>query len=86
MPSRAGSPNKNKQALIRLLQEKYPGYRPVLEMARIAHETEDPNLAAQMHKEVAQYVEPKRKAVEWTDGQGNSLAPAFIMTLNAPKN
>jgi len=37
MPSRAGSPNKNKQALIALLQAKYPGYHPVMEMAAIAN-------------------------------------------------
>jgi hypothetical protein len=33
VPSRAGSPNKNKQALIALLEQKYPGYQPVLCMA-----------------------------------------------------
>ena len=37
MPSRAGSPNKNKQALIALLQAKYPGYHPVMELAAIAN-------------------------------------------------
>ncbi len=38
MPSRKGSPNKNKQALIALLKAKYPGYHPVLEMAAIAND------------------------------------------------
>ena len=65
MASRAGSPNRNKQALILLLQDKYPGYHPVLAMADIAHDkTNDVALRASMHKEVAQYVTPKLKAVE----------------------
>ena len=68
MPNRKGVPNKNKQALIILLQNKYPGYHPVLSMATIAHETDDPQLAAQMHKEVAQYVTPKLKAIEHSGG------------------
>ena len=85
MASRKGSPNRPKRLLLARLQELYPGYHPVLEMDRIAHETDDPNLAAQMHKEVAQYVEAKRKAVEWTDGDGNSIAPAFVMQINGKK-
>ena len=34
--SRKGRPNLNKQALIELLKTEYPGYEPVLEMARSA--------------------------------------------------
>ena len=37
MPSRAGSPNKNKQRLLAKLREEYPGYEPVIEIARAAH-------------------------------------------------
>ncbi len=65
MPSRAGSPNKNKQALIALLQAKYPGYHPVMEMAAIGNDPEnDLQTRFNAHKEVAQYVTPKLKAVE----------------------
>ena len=65
MPSRAGSPNKNKQALIILLQAKYPDYHPVLAMAEVANdETNDLPTRFNAHKEVAQYVTPKLKAVE----------------------
>lgn len=64
MPSRAGSPNKNKQALLKILQAKYPDYHPVLELATIAHESEDETIRFNAHKEVAQYVTPKLKAVE----------------------
>lgn len=60
-----GIPNKNKQALLRILQEKYPDYHPVLEMVYIAMDMKnDVNLRASMHKEVAQYVTPKLKALE----------------------
>lgn len=37
MPSRKGSPDKRKTALIALLQQKYPGYQPVIEIAEAAH-------------------------------------------------
>lgn len=67
MPSRAGSPNKNKQALIALLQAKYPDYHPVVEMAAIANDdNNDLQTRFNAHKEVAQYVTPKLKAVEHT--------------------
>ncbi len=61
-----GSRNKPKQRLIALLEAKYPGYNPVVELARIAHETDDEQLRFNAHKEVAQYVTPKLKAVETT--------------------
>jgi len=65
MPRPAGSLNKPKRALLKLLQEKYPNYHPVLEMAKIAHDMDnDVTLRANMHKEVAQYVEAKQKAIE----------------------
>ncbi len=60
-----GTPNKPKQALLDLIQEKWPGYHPVIQMAGIAND-EDVDLSTRLlaAKEVAQYVEPKRKAVE----------------------
>jgi hypothetical protein len=65
VPSRAGSPNKNKQALIALLELKYPGYNPVVEMAKIATDMgNDLSTRFAAHKEVAQYITPKLKAVE----------------------
>ncbi len=38
MPRDKGIPNKNKQALILLLQAKYPDYHPVMDMAAIAND------------------------------------------------
>ena len=60
-----GLPNKNKQALIALLQAKYPGYQPVVSMADIANdESNDLLMRFNAHKEIAQYIVPKLKAVE----------------------
>ena len=63
----AGTPNKNKQALIALLEAKYPGYQPVVSMAEIANDMDnDLQMRFNAHKEVAQYIVPKLKAVEHT--------------------
>lgn len=67
----AGTPNKRKAHLLAQLRKLYPEYHPIIEMATIALEKDeegnyknDINLRAAMHKEIAQYVEPKRKAIE----------------------
>ena len=63
----AGTPNKNKQALIALLEARYPGYQPVVSMAEIANDMDnDLQMRFNAHKEVAQYIVPKLKAVEHT--------------------
>jgi hypothetical protein len=76
MPSRAGRPNKNKQFLLRKLQEMYgDDFNPVIKMAENAvalqaiaeSEPDDANArrsALDGWDKVAQYVEPKLKAVE----------------------
>lgn len=69
--SRKGIPNKKKahekQALILLIQAKYPEYNPILSMVDIANdESNDINLRASMHKEVSPYIMPKLKAMEIT--------------------
>lgn len=75
MPRPKGVPNRPKRALLRLLQEKYPGYHPVLRMCEIAHSPEaDISLKAQMHKEIARYVEPVLQAVAVSqDEEGGPL-------------
>ena len=79
MPSRAGSPNKNKQALIALLQAKYPGYSPVVSMADIANDMDnDLSTRFNAHKEVAQYVTPKLKALEVTGEMNVALYKPVI--------
>jgi hypothetical protein len=60
-----GTPNRAKQALLAAIQDKFPEYHPVLAMAEIANDGELPiDLRFSAHKEIAQYVEPKRKAIE----------------------
>ena len=67
MPSRAGSPNKNKNAALALLKRKLGAdFHPLLEMAELYQETpkEDVNLRFTIMKEVSPYCLPKLKAVE----------------------
>ncbi len=82
----AGTPNKDKAALLELIQETIgdSNYHPVVAMAVIANDTTSRRvrvggkrvtvpkysleLRATMHREVAQYVAPKLKAVEHTAG------------------
>lgn len=62
-----GTPNKPKQELLAKIQEQYPGYHPVMAMAALANDEDAPDfLRFQANKEVAQYIEPKRKALEVT--------------------
>lgn len=47
-----------------LLQEEYPGYHPLIGVAKIAHDTEDERLRFDCHKVLSEFVEPKLKSVE----------------------
>ena len=79
MGSRAGIPNKNKQALIALLEVKYPGYNPVVSMAEIANDMDnDLPTRFNAHKEVAQYIVPKLKALEITGDMNVALYKPII--------
>lgn len=61
-----------------MLAERWPGYHPVLAMAAIANdEAVELETRFQAHKEVAQYVEPKRKAIEHTGAEGGPVALTF---------
>ena len=75
-----GSANKNKQALLLMLQDKFPDYHPIMEMAAIANdETQKIELRANMHKEIAHYVVPKRKAVEITGDLDEPLVVSMMI-------
>lgn len=76
-----GVPNKDKRALMDRIEALYPGYHPVIAMAAIANdESGDVDLAMrfQAHKEVAQYVEPKRKAIEHSGEGGGPLTVQIV--------
>ena len=53
------------------MEEKFPGYHPILQMAGLAQdESVDIKLRILCHKEVAQYLYPKKKAVGHSSGEG----------------
>ena len=63
--SRKGIPNKDKTLLLRALQKIHTGYNPLTELLNLAHsDTTTANEKITCHKEIAQYVNPKLKAVE----------------------
>lgn len=74
MPRPKGSRNRPKRRLLQLLQESYPDYHPVLEMAKTANDDSvDANTRFQANKEVAKYVEPALKATEITGEDGGPI-------------
>jgi len=91
MASRAGSPNKNKQRLLKALQAEYgEDFNPVMQMAKNAHEiqrsidegeTENSRLdAMNAWDKVAVYTTPKLKAIEIT---GDPEAPVYTAETTA---
>ncbi len=79
-----GSPNKPKRALLRMLEEQFPGWHPVTQLAEIANNVEN-DLRTRMDaaKEVAQYVTPKLKAIEIQGSTETSLTQLLQQLQNA---
>lgn len=50
--------------LMQALQNRYPGYHPLISIAEIAHTSEDLKLQFECHKTIAKYIEPELKSVE----------------------
>lgn len=79
----AGIPNKNKQALLKMLELRYPDYHPVCELVDIALDKDnDVSTRLQANKEVAGYIVPKLKAIELTGVDGKDLVPATINIIH----
>lgn len=75
-----GTPNKDTKALCDRIASKYPGWDPVEAMAEIARdEQNDVMIRLAALKEIAQYIHPKRKAIEHT---GTVTVPS--VTINVP--
>ena len=83
--------NPKKRALTMLLEDRFPDYQPVLEMAAKAHRIsviadQRPNDSmAQMdavnaHEKVAKYVTPQLKAIDLTSG-GEQIQFGFQLNL-----
>jgi hypothetical protein len=68
-----GSLNKSTVNVLRVIRENYPNYNPITAMIKLAHEAEDVTLQLNAHKEVAQYMYPKRKAVEISGPDGDAV-------------
>lgn len=79
MPSRAGSPNKNKAFLLKRLQDMYgEDFHPIMKMAKAAFDMQkhiddksdtdkslyDYKALIESWDKIAQYTEPKLKAIE----------------------
>jgi len=80
----SGTPNKRTQKLLDELERVAPGYDPVIAMAILANSDEaDNQLKFQCHKEVAQYVHAKRKAVEATVEGAIELSGAVNWVVDA---
>ncbi len=57
-----------------IIRGAYPGYDPLKHLAELANDPElDKALRMQCSKELAQYMYPKRKAVELTGEDGGAL-------------
>lgn len=89
MASRKGSPNKNKTFLLKRLQDMYgDDFHPIMKMAEqavrmhnIASASEDTNdikASVEAWNKIAEYTEPKLKAVEVDVTSGGASLPTII--------
>ena len=75
-----GTPNKLTQEVIaRLAELKCDPIEGMATIAAQAREAGDLKLAGSMYAELAQYVAPKRKAVEHTGGDGEPLKLEIVL-------
>ncbi len=84
-----GTPNKRPDLLL-MIQDRFPGWHPIMAMAEIANDTTeitengikkkkvDDNLRFQACKEVCKYIVPQLKAVELS----SSEAAPFTININ----
>ena len=97
MPRHKDVPNKNKKFLLNRLQDMYgEDFHPIMRMAenavelqKIANLEQDPTVyksALDGWEKVAQYVEPKLKAVEVTGADGESLFAQIISDISEDNN
>ena len=80
MPSRKGSPNRNKAFLLKRLQDMYgEEFHPIMKMADIAADDDnDIRLRFDAWKEIAKYTEAQLKAVEITGEDGGPITVANV--------
>ena len=77
-----GTPNKSTKDVIERLKElKCDPIEGMAEIAKQALKADDLSLAGQMYKELAQYIAPKRKAMEVTGADGQEIQTASTINF-----
>ena len=81
-----GVKNRARRHLLKLLDEKFPGYHPVVEMAKVANDATQPlEIRFAANKEVARYVAPVLAAVkvqaEVNENSGVLIIPSSPTSL-----
>lgn len=72
-------PNKDKRELVEKLAKAFPRWDPVMAMAEMANDKKNGiDLRFAASKEVAQYIHPKRKAIEHSGPDGQQLATLIV--------
>lgn len=77
--SRKGVPNKRSLDAAAVIAKHFPGWDPLVELAKMARDaslTPEQRMRAMM--EVAQYMHPKRKAVEMTGADGGPIKWSLV--------
>lgn len=81
---KAGTPNRRSQELKELLEARFPGWDPVLQLAGVAQDPEvDLSLRVQCAKEVAPYLYARRKSTELSAASGDRITFNMDMTPQA---
>ena len=79
MPRPKGSLNRPKRRLLQILEEQFPGWHPVVQLAEVANNPDnDLRTRTDAAREVAQYVTPKLKAIEIQGDTATSLSHLLL--------
>lgn len=96
MPSRKGSPNKAKQALLAAIKARHPEFDPVLEMVDLymdltydedgkkRESAESLGHRKDLLKEISPYCHAKMKAMEVSGNNGEPLSIQIIKFADVP--
>lgn len=68
-----GTPNKKSKKAEEQILELCNPFEEMVRLARLAEDNQEYNTAIGAYKELAQYIAPKRKAVEVTGENGNPI-------------
>lgn len=57
-------PEHNGVRLLKMIQQRHPGYHPALSLADLAHTAEEDDLAYRCHATLLKYIEPELRSVQ----------------------